>query len=155
MHLTGNGFLFKKRGFNLYIDYDKVKKFELIKESGSFRGANPIWDHIVAKLFEITYFNNCNQQICICFEMYVSSIFGTKNVSACKELLLFMRDNRIIFDKIFIKDNGVFDKIISFTQTVPSTDILAQIEKLAGLHQSGVLTDEEFQSKKTELLNRL
>jgi outer membrane biosynthesis protein TonB len=37
----------------------------------------------------------------------------------------------------------------------PQPDILDQIAKLGGLHAAGVLTDEEFQAKKTELLNRL
>jgi hypothetical protein len=34
-------------------------------------------------------------------------------------------------------------------------DVLAQITKLGELHAAGILTDEEFQAKKTELLNRL
>jgi hypothetical protein len=37
----------------------------------------------------------------------------------------------------------------------PSEDVLAQIEKLGQLHDTGVLTDEEFQAKKAELLQRL
>jgi hypothetical protein len=35
------------------------------------------------------------------------------------------------------------------------TDIIAAIESLAGLHQRGILTDEEFATKKAELLGRL
>ena len=34
-------------------------------------------------------------------------------------------------------------------------DIFAAIESLAGLHQRGILTDEEFATKKAELLGRL
>ncbi|MDB5555386.1 MAG: hypothetical protein JWL86_5370 [Rhizobium sp.] len=34
-------------------------------------------------------------------------------------------------------------------------DIIGKIERLAGLHVKGILTDEEFRSKKTELLSRL
>ncbi|MDX8035244.1 SHOCT domain-containing protein [Lentzea sp. BCCO 10_0856] len=37
----------------------------------------------------------------------------------------------------------------------PRQDVLAQIAKLADLHAAGILTAEEFQSKKAELLNRL
>jgi hypothetical protein len=37
----------------------------------------------------------------------------------------------------------------------PQQDVLAQIAKLADLHAAGILTADEFQSKKTELLNRL
>jgi len=36
-----------------------------------------------------------------------------------------------------------------------SGDILQQLERLAALHKAGALTDEEFTSKKTELLSRL
>ena len=36
-----------------------------------------------------------------------------------------------------------------------SIDVLAQIEKLGQLHDTGVLTDEEFQAKKAELLQRV
>lgn len=38
---------------------------------------------------------------------------------------------------------------------VAPPDVLAQIAKLSELHTAGILTDEEFQSKKTDLLNRL
>lgn len=38
---------------------------------------------------------------------------------------------------------------------VPDDDIFGKIERLAGLHAKGILTDEEFQSKKAELLSRL
>ena len=34
-------------------------------------------------------------------------------------------------------------------------DIAAQIDKLADLHARGVLTDEEFASKKADLLDRM
>jgi hypothetical protein len=37
----------------------------------------------------------------------------------------------------------------------PQPDVLDQLAKLADLHTAGVLTDDEFQTKKTELLNRL
>ncbi|MBJ7290162.1 SHOCT domain-containing protein [Williamsia sp.] len=39
--------------------------------------------------------------------------------------------------------------------TSDSEDILATIESLAGLHQRGILTDDEFTAKKAELLARL
>jgi hypothetical protein len=34
-------------------------------------------------------------------------------------------------------------------------DIFSAIERLGGLHEKGVLTDEEFAQKKVELLDRL
>jgi hypothetical protein len=38
---------------------------------------------------------------------------------------------------------------------VPKSDIASLIEALANLHQAGVLTDEEFDSKKRDLLSRI
>lgn len=37
----------------------------------------------------------------------------------------------------------------------PEADPLDQIKKLAELHSQGILTDEEFQTKKTELLGEM
>jgi hypothetical protein len=46
-----------------------------------------------------------------------------------------------------------------FTQNVAGAasgdDILGTIERLAALHKSGVLSDQEFTAKKAELLARL
>lgn len=39
--------------------------------------------------------------------------------------------------------------------TPPAADPLDQIKKLADLHAQGILTDEEFETKKTELLGEL
>jgi len=39
--------------------------------------------------------------------------------------------------------------------TAPSSNVLDQIEQLAGLRDSGIVTPEEFEAKKAELLNRL
>ena len=43
----------------------------------------------------------------------------------------------------------------SSPQTDSSADIIEQIEKLAELHKSGILTDVEFEAKKAELLERI
>jgi predicted Zn-dependent peptidase len=46
----------------------------------------------------------------------------------------------------------------SMAESIPSTaaiDIIATIERLADLRQKGVLTEEEFAAKKSELLSRL
>jgi membrane protein YdbS with pleckstrin-like domain len=40
-------------------------------------------------------------------------------------------------------------------QAAPGGDVVAQIERLAGLYERGVLTREEFEAKKAELLARL
>jgi hypothetical protein len=40
-------------------------------------------------------------------------------------------------------------------QVVPAVDYVAQLEKLGQLRDAGVLTDEEFQAKKAEILRRI
>jgi hypothetical protein len=45
---------------------------------------------------------------------------------------------------------------VSHSETPDDTNaIISAIESLAGLHQRGILSDEEFAAKKTELLGRL
>ena len=42
-----------------------------------------------------------------------------------------------------------------FVEAPPAKDIPAEIEKLADLKDKGIITDEEFQQKKQELLERI
>lgn len=44
---------------------------------------------------------------------------------------------------------------VAASVAAPETDILAQIEKLGKLKEKGLITDEEFDRKKNELLKRL
>lgn len=46
-------------------------------------------------------------------------------------------------------------KAIESPAVVPASDVSAQLVSLGELHKAGVLTDEEFQAKKTELLDRM
>ena len=41
------------------------------------------------------------------------------------------------------------------SSVVQAVDYVAQLEKLGQLRDAGVLTDEEFQSKKVEILRRI
>lgn len=43
----------------------------------------------------------------------------------------------------------------SHIETAQEIDIFAKIERLADLHQKGILSPEEFATKKAELLSRL
>lgn len=47
------------------------------------------------------------------------------------------------------------EKQTSHKKSEPSNDIFTQIEKLNELQQKGILTEEEFSKKKTELLSKL
>ena len=43
----------------------------------------------------------------------------------------------------------------TLTSVIPSHDLIEQLEKLAALRDRGIISDEEFQIKKTQILDRL
>jgi len=143
MNLLRDGIFFqktRKHNFYLYIEYKKIEKIEIVKGVGTRYGN--IAD-LAGKQIEITYQNDVQHQMCIRFEMATAKLIGWADVKACQELMSF------------IKNSGIADKFIQPATHVQTPDILTQIEKLGELHKSGVLTDEEFEAKKAELLGRL
>jgi hypothetical protein len=50
---------------------------------------------------------------------------------------------------------AILDSRRSSDGAAPQRDLADQIKKLAELHDSGILTDEEFNAKKADLLNRM
>ena len=71
------------------------------------------------------------------------TIYG--QATKCREFMDVLRQNNIL--KMFKQKN---------TATAPAQpDVLAQIEKLAGLKAAGILSEEEFNQKKAELLQKL
>jgi len=50
------------------------------------------------------------------------------------------------------KTNELLEKILNDSKDY---DALSQIQKLSDLNQAGIITDDEFQAKKSELLNKL
>src|SRR5699024_5039207 len=74
-----------------------------------------------------------------------------------------IRRSAIVQNEIYVQmeayQNRRFDRIGSgltdLQQTAEPVDIPGQIEKLAELHQRGVLSDSEFSRKKAELLDRM
>lgn len=106
--------------------------------------------------------NDPNQQqennICITFEtedgtelmLRVEMLTGVTiygQATKCREFMDVLRQNNIL--KIF-KQKGAAQ-----AAAPAQPDVLAQIEKLAGLKAAGILSEEEFNSKKAELLEKL
>ena len=54
-----------------------------------------------------------------------------------------------------LRSNDILDKIRKDENNNTGNDILSQIDKLAKLKAAGVITEEEFTNKKTELLAKL
>lgn len=105
--------------------------------------------------------NDPNQQqennICIAFEtpdgqdlmLRVEMLTGTTiygQATKCREFMDVLRQNGIL--KMF-KQNA------AAAPASAQPDVLAQIEKLAGLKAAGILSEEEFESKKADLLAKL
>jgi hypothetical protein len=57
-----------------------------------------------------------------------------------------------LFDEAIIKAKQAEQ---SSSAPISDNNITSQIQKLADLKDSGILTEEEFQAKKTELLSRI
>jgi len=155
MQLFTEGFGFSGNKFpDLWISHSSIVEFKLLKGFGDF------WkwaldDLRYEKMIQIIFSDEAKTKYTLKLEMATDiSPFAASRLEfhACKELISLMHSN------------GIFDKFASATptapaadttQTVPSPDIMFQIEKLGELHKSGVLTDEEFQGKKEEFLKRL
>jgi Short C-terminal domain len=95
-----------------------------------------------------------------------TSQFGTFDVSSLRELGTQQVSNTPVAAPATPEPTtttapdvqNVFEPVPTFTAQEQSPDpnaIVAAIESLAGLHQRGILTDEEFAAKKSELLGRL
>ena len=143
--LFNDGFLIFGQSFpRLWIPYGTVCDFKITNEVVSLIHRSSL-DYINERVVQIEYIDDKNQKSLAKLLMPTGWSVFTANIGykTCKELVSYM------------KSNGIFDKFISQEQTDLSADIMEQIAKLAELHKSGALSDEEFQSKKAELLGRI
>ncbi len=98
-------------------------------------------------VLEITYEDGGDE-----FVLRVEMLTGTTvmgQARVCKEMMDLLRTNKIL--KQFKGSQQSADK----STATASDDIVSQIEKLAKLKDQGILTEEEFSSKKAELLGKL
>ena len=71
------------------------------------------------------------------------SVYG--QAQKCRELLDLLRENKIL---------GRLNKDTS-KPAAPADDPLEQLKKLNALKEAGILSDEEFNAKKAELLSKI
>ena len=145
------GYTSKKWFEDMEILYSAVKKIEIVERtisnaefllssSGSDMKAMEQKNNI-----EITYDTENGIELVLRLEMLTgTSIYG--QAGKCREMMDVLRQNGIL--KMFKGEE---------TQggTSQGDDVLSQIEKLSKLKESGILTEEEFEKKKTELLAKL
>ena len=104
----------------------------------------------VQKRVTLTDFSNEIHITCLVEDIPCTIRLGTTKMLS---LRIVAECERIID---FLRENGIFDKFRKpAPTTLPQSDVPSLIQQLADLHKSGALTDDEFQNKKVELLNRL
>lgn len=134
------------------IPYSKITKLEIVERKIS----NAEWllsssDSDMKSMeqkntIEISYQDGGDRSQLIRLEMLTGvSIYG--QARKCVELMDVLRQNGILdkFNESSGKAEGGNDE----------ADIIGQIEKLAQLKEKGILSEEEFQQKKTSLLEKL
>ena len=59
----------------------------------------------------------------------------------------------LIFERLSSELEKYQQTVASIDNTTNSKDVVAQLRDLASLREEGILTEEEFAAKKTQLLN--
>ena len=132
------------------IPYDKVIKFEIVKRQVSMTEAMLSSNGDTKSLeqennIQITYLDDTGNQQMTRIKMLTGiSVYG--QAEKCRELLDLLREHKIL-DKL--------NKDTSAPAAPGGGDMLAQLEKLADLKAKGILSDDEFNAKKAELLAKM
>ena len=134
--------------YDMDIEYDNVTDIRIEKRTisttemllGAGNDANQQQENVIV----IDYNNDSGRKNTLRVEM-LTGVTIYNQAAKCKELMDLLKNNNIL-DKI--KPNNV-------SSNSKETQILDSIEKLAKLKASGILSEEEYVAKKTELLSKL
>jgi hypothetical protein len=135
----------------LIIPYDKVSNVEIAQRlvSGVEFVIAPLWSLGLKQLtnIHITFEESGGLDLILRLSMFTG--FGVHGQARkCREFMDLLRVHGI--QKKFRWNTKIANE-----QTGLNADIPAQIEKLAALRDKGILTENEFETKKTELLSKL
>ena len=122
---------------NIYIDKRDISTTEMLLGGGN--DPNQQQENVVV----IEYNDQSNQKATLRVEMLTGTTIYTQ-AAKCKEFMDILRREDIL-DKLKKNEQN----------SGGGDDIIAQIEKLSKLKDSGILSEEEFATKKTELLAKL
>lgn len=136
---------------NVEVPYSSVKKFEIVKRQVSTTEAMLSSNGDTRSLeqennIEITYTEDTGKERKLRMEMLTgTTVYG--QAEKCREMMDLLRENEIlaIFEKNETPANA----------SQGGVDIADQISKLAALKEQGILSDEEFATKKAELLAKM
>lgn len=134
---------------NFVIPYEKVVKFEVVKRQVSTT------EHMLSNgdtksleqlnNIEISYIDDNGSEQMTRVEM-LTGFTIYKQAEKCRELLDLLREHNIL---------SKLNKQKSEVSKSRGEDILQQIEKLSELKEKGILSEEEFNSKKVSLLEKM
>ncbi len=153
LQLLENCFLVKHRVAEKYlktfeIPYRAVTDFAIVDRTLStanvILGGKDAYKLQQANNIHITYKDMNNNLLTVRFEM-ISGVTVTGQAKVCLEML------------DYLKTNGIYSQfnISNSNSDNTNNDIIDQIEKLSKLKDDGILTEEEFLSKKAQLLEKL
>lgn len=134
---------------DMIIPYDKITNFEIktrqITTTEFMLGPDSAVALKTENNIEITYFNNSNEEVVLRLEM-LTGFTVYNQAMRCKEMVDFLRQQ------------GILQKIIKQQPPSPpksNDNVLELIEKLSQLRDNGIITEEEFNTKKAEFLAKL
>ena len=131
------------------IPYDRVVKFEIVKRQVSnteflLSSSSDTKSLEQENNIQITHLDDEGNELMTRVEMLTGgSVYG--QAQKCRELLDLLRENKIL---------GRLNKDTS-KPAAPADDPLEQLKKLNALKEAGILSDEEFNAKKAELLSKV
>lgn len=131
------------------IPYDRVVKFEIVKRQVSnteflLSSSSDTKSLEQENNIQITHLDDEGNELMTRVEMLTGvSIYG--QAQKCRELLDLLRENKIL---------GKLNKDTS-KPAAPADDPLEQLKRLNALKEAGILSDEEFNAKKAELLSKV
>lgn len=133
------------------IPYNKISELRIEKRTISttevFLGAGDSANQEQENVICILYTDGDGKKLTLRVEMLTgTTIFN--QAAKCREFMDLLRQYEIK-DKFEAKDKN------ESNSSSNGTDVLAQIEKLNQLKLAGILTEEEFSSKKADLLSKL
>ena len=159
------------------VPYTSVKKFEIVKRQVSMAEAMLSSNGDTKSLeqennIEITFLEESGKERKLRMEMLTGlSVYG--QAAKCREMLDLLREHEIlaIFERNMAQVNTMqanamqanmmqanmmqANAMQSNVMQVATVDIAEQISKLAALKEQGILSEEEFAAKKTELLAKM
>jgi len=134
---------------NFVIPYSAVTKFEIVKRQVSsaeaLLGSGDTKSLEQENNIEITYVDNLKNEHKVRIEMLSgTTVYG--QAGKCRELLDLLQERQIL---------NKWNKQSSAAPASSQPDIFEQLEKLSALKEKGIISAEEFETKKAALLDKM